>query len=126
MNGTVKEWVEKAEGDYATAGRELHAVGSPNHDAACFHAQQWIEKLMKGLLINCGVTPPKTHELTVLDRLLAPVRSEWKWEPEELRFLTHAANVFRYPGESASQAEAAQAFEIATRMREGLRALLLP
>jgi hypothetical protein len=30
MNGTVKEWVSKAEADYATAARELRATESPN------------------------------------------------------------------------------------------------
>jgi hypothetical protein len=36
----MTEWVAKAEGDYATAGRELRARRHPNYDAACFHAQQ--------------------------------------------------------------------------------------
>jgi len=40
MNGTVKEWISKAEGDYATAARELRATESANYDAACFHAEQ--------------------------------------------------------------------------------------
>jgi hypothetical protein len=40
MNELTAEWVEKAEGDYATAGRELRARRRPNYDAACFHAQQ--------------------------------------------------------------------------------------
>ena len=48
MNDTVKEWIQKAEKDYATATRELAALEQPNYDAVCFHAQQCIEKLMKG------------------------------------------------------------------------------
>ena len=28
MNATVSEWVAKAEGDYRTAQRELHATGA--------------------------------------------------------------------------------------------------
>jgi HEPN domain-containing protein len=39
LRGTVNEWVSKAEGDYATAARELRATESPNYDAACFHAE---------------------------------------------------------------------------------------
>ncbi len=57
MNATVKEWVDKAEKDFATARRELQVQEDPNFDAVCFHAQQSIEKLMKGLLIHLGVTP---------------------------------------------------------------------
>ena len=46
MNDTVKEWLEKADRDYATAARELKVEDNPNYDAVCFHAQQCIEKLM--------------------------------------------------------------------------------
>jgi HEPN domain-containing protein len=124
MNATVREWVAKAEADYATAGRELRAAESPNHDAACFHAQQCVEKLMKGLLIHLGLLAPKTHDLVTLDRLLAPACKKWSWPVEELRFLTHASVAFRYPGESAEREEAVTAFDIATRIREKLRELL--
>ena len=72
MNGTIKEWIQKAEGDFATAAREVRASQSPNYDAACFHAEQCVEKLMKALPIHRGVTPPRTHDLIVLDHLLAP------------------------------------------------------
>ena len=34
------EWIQKAEGDFATAGRELRARKDPNYDAACFHANR--------------------------------------------------------------------------------------
>jgi HEPN domain-containing protein len=124
MNGTVKEWISKAEGDYATAVRELRATQSPNYDAACFHAEQCVEKLMKALLIHLGVTPLRTHDLATLDRLLAPVCPGWSWPVEELRLLTRAAVDFRYPGESADESEASQSLDIATRMRTTLRSLL--
>ncbi len=44
MNPLTVEWVDKAEGDFTTALRELRARKSPNYDAACFHAQQCVEK----------------------------------------------------------------------------------
>jgi HEPN domain-containing protein len=124
MNGTVKEWIAKAEGDFATASRELRATESPNYDAACFHAEQCAEKLMKALLIHLGVTPPRTHDLVTLDRLLAPLCPGWSWPVQELRLLTRAAVDFRYPGESADDIEASESFQIATRMRATLRSLL--
>jgi HEPN domain-containing protein len=123
MNATVKEWIAKAEGDYATAGRELRATESPNYDAVCFHAEQAVEKLMKALLIYLGVTPPRTHDLALLDRLLAPVCPDWSWPVEELRLLTRAAVDFRYPGESADKEEAYEAFEISTRLCTRMRPL---
>jgi len=44
----------------------------------------------------------------------------WSWPLAELRLLTRAAVDFRYPGNSADQQEAAEALEIATRMRAKL------
>lgn len=52
MNVLVKEWIQKAEGDYTTALREYRAINSPNYDAAGFHAQQCIEKYLKASLIQ--------------------------------------------------------------------------
>jgi hypothetical protein len=34
MNPLVAEWVEKAEGDYVSALREVRARKSPNYDSA--------------------------------------------------------------------------------------------
>lgn len=47
MNGLLREWVDKAEGNYATAERELRARKFINYDAVCFHAQQMAEKYLK-------------------------------------------------------------------------------
>ena len=38
MNGPVHEWIEKAEGDFQSAQRELRARKAPNYDAACYAA----------------------------------------------------------------------------------------
>jgi HEPN domain-containing protein len=124
MNDTVKEWIDKADRDLATARRELAAIEQENYDAVCFHAQQCIEKLMKALLIQLDMMPTKTHDLAFLDQLLAPVCPGWSWSSDDLRFLTRAAVAFRYPGESADREDAAQAFDIGSRMREKLLLLL--
>ena len=124
MNETVREWIAKGEADFATAGRELQAAGSPNFDAVCFHAQQCVEKLMKGLLIHLGTVPPRTHDLVYLDQLLGPLCPGWSWPVEELRLVSRAAVAFRYPGESSEQRDAAEAFEVAGRMRDRLLSLL--
>lgn len=120
MNETVKEWLAKAQADYRTSKRELEVRDGPNFDAVCFHCQQCIEKLMKALLILCGIVPPRTHDLVHLDKLLATVSASWALEDKQLRFLTRAAVDFRYPGEAAEHQEAAEAFDICTRLRARL------
>jgi HEPN domain-containing protein len=102
------------------AGREKRARKDRNHDGICFHAQQCAEKLIKALLIKRGTVPPKSHDLVSLSQLLAGVLPDWSWPDEELRFLGHAAVAFRYPGESASAADALTAFKTCTRLRSVL------
>jgi HEPN domain-containing protein len=50
MLNETAEWVEKAEGDWHTACRELEVTKSANYDACCLHAQQCAEKYLKALL----------------------------------------------------------------------------
>jgi HEPN domain-containing protein len=76
-----------------------------------------VEKYLKALLIHYGVTPPKTHDLVLLDGLLTPVCDGWSWPLEELRFLTRASVAFRYPGESADKEEAIEVLKIARKIR---------
>ena len=124
MNATVREWVEKAEGDLTTAQRELRARKKPNYDASCFHSQQCIEKLMKAVLIQRREVPPKTHDLAYLGELVARACPRWTSPAETLRFLSRAAVIFRYPGEFAGRKEAAEAFGAARTLRGQLRFLL--
>lgn len=117
MNETAKEWLGKANGDYQTAKRELDARDSPNYDAVCFHAQQCIEKMMKGILIINKVVPPRTHNLIQLFELLQTLCPKMKCVPEDLRYLTNASITFRYPGESADHQDAINAMENCERIR---------
>lgn len=54
MKATAREWIEKAEADFVSAGREYRARNRPNFDAACFFAQQCIDKYLKGRLAEAG------------------------------------------------------------------------
>lgn len=123
MNAIVQEWIAKAEGDYLTASREVRA-SPPNYDAVCYHAQQCIEKFLKAILTAKEKRPPKTHDLTVLASMLRSVEPQWQLPHEELRLLSQAAVVFRYPGECAGPEEAKAALDICSRMKEKLTALL--
>ena len=66
MTPLAREWVKKAEGDFVSPSRELRPRKSPNYDAACFHAQQCVEKYTKACLQEAAIAFPKTHDLVVL------------------------------------------------------------
>jgi HEPN domain-containing protein len=103
MTPLTQEWVDKAEGDFATASREIRARRAPNYDAVCFHAQQCVEKYLKARLQEAGIAFPKTHNLTALLDLVLPVEPSWaSWRPD-LRALTNLAVDSRYPGFTATR-----------------------
>jgi len=124
MNGTVREWIEKAESDYRVCLRELAVREGPSPDAVCFHAQQCIEKLMKSLLVHHKTKPPLTHNLNQLAELIAPLYPNTSWPVEDLRLLTRVGAGFRYPGETADQDDATRAMAICKRLREALLKLI--
>lgn len=124
MNDVIREWMEKAEGDYLTAMREIAVQQQHNYDAVCFHAQQCIEKLFKALLILHRISPGRTHNLIYLSQQLEEVLPDWTTDIKDLQTLTHASVAFRYPGETAENIDAEEAMVIATRLRESLLFLL--
>jgi HEPN domain-containing protein len=125
MNETVREWVAKAEADYATATREKAVADAPNNDVICFLCQQCIEKLMKAVLVDQSTVFPRTHDLVELRRLLTAVMPQWSWDETELQTLSLGAVDYRYPGESADSADATVAFDICTRAKKSLLKLLV-
>ena len=50
MKPLSREWVEKAEGDFQVAGQIMRRRKERVYDAACFHAQQTVEKYFKARL----------------------------------------------------------------------------
>ena len=119
---TVRLWVEKAENDLLTATTMIKLGRQRPTDTVCFHAQQCVEKYLKGLLVWRGRSFPKTHDLTALMGLLAAAdRPELSKDEQEM--LTRYATVTRYPGDYApiSLAEARAAVKIARRVRRQVR-----
>jgi HEPN domain-containing protein len=126
MNPLTLEWVAKAEGDYATAGRELRARRYPNYDAVCFHAQQTAEKYLKAFLQEHGKVFPKTHSLIELLELCIPLDASFAPQRGLLVRLERYAVQYRYPGESADREEAQRAFQAAKAMRAFIQTKLGP
>lgn len=121
MKPITQEWVDKAEGDFATAQRELRARNFPNYDAACFHAQQCIEKYLKARLQKENIRFSKTHDLSVLLDLLLVVEPDWNTMRSDLQALTSFAVDFRYPGIAADRAIAKEALRICRVVRAVVR-----
>ncbi len=118
MKPLTSEWVDKAEGDFHSLGREIRARKNPNPDAACFHAQQCIEKYLKARLSEADVEFPKIHDLSRLLDMALPYEPLWEDMRPDLEMLTDCAVDFRYPGESATREQAREAWKASTRLRE--------
>ncbi len=121
MKPITLEWVEKAEGDFAVASRELRARVRPNHDAACFHAQQAAEKYLKACLQEHEIRFEKTHNLGLLLDLLHTVLPEWEGLRASLHELSTYAIAFRYPGETADREQARHAVRLCRDVRRRAR-----
>jgi HEPN domain-containing protein len=124
MKTLTREWVDKAEGDFVTARRELRARKAPNYDAACFHAQQCAEKYLKARLQEDGIAFSRTHDLASLLDLLLSVEPSWAVMRSDLDRLTSYAVEFRYPGTSADKALARGAVAVCRDVRHRVRASL--
>jgi HEPN domain-containing protein len=124
MKPLTKEWVDKAEGDFSTAGRELRARKDPNYDSVCFHAQQCVEKYFKAYLQDAGVVFAKTHDLVMLLDLLLPMEPNWDEFRLRLRRLTTSAVEIRYPGKSATKLNAKEMYSLCKEMRDLVRVSL--
>jgi len=118
MRPLTDEWIHKAEGDLVTAHRELRARRSPNYDAACFHAQQCVEKYLKALLQEADIPFGKTHNLSLLLDLLKARHPKLELLRPTLVILSAYAVEYRYPGESADKSLARQSVKMAEEIRK--------
>jgi len=121
MNDIVREWVEKAEGDFHSAERELRARKYPNYDAACFHSQQCAEKYLKAFLVHRQVAFRPIHDLEILLGLITPRHPEFELIRDLLLLLNDYAVDFRYPGTTATKDKARAAVRAMRTVRAFIR-----
>ena len=120
----VRDWVTKAEEDYAVV-QALRRRRKPSfNNALCFHAQQCAEKYLKALLVQSRVTFPKTHDVLELLERARAIASHLVLLKPFLEYLEPFAVNFRYPGEFATRAEAMRAARTITTVRVALRQVL--
>lgn len=124
MKPMTREWVAKAEGDFAMVERESRARKNPNYDGLCFHAQQCAEKYLKARLSEAGIEFAKVHDLVALLEEALRVEPLWEAYRPELAALTDYAVAFRYPGESADRESARTARKDCKSFRKAAREAL--
>src|SRR3990170_864631 len=94
----TRAWLARAAADLGAGAHELTAVPPFTADAV-FHAQQAVEKVLKGFLAWHDVPFGKTHDLAVLGRLCAQIDQGLAAHGQRAARLTDYAWKYRYPGE---------------------------
>lgn len=124
MKPQTAEWVEKAKGDW-NAARQLNRVRKdPNYDGVCFHCQQSAEKYLKARLEEAGLAFARTHDLLVLHQLVLQAEPTWQWLQSPLISLNPHAVGYRYPGMTATKADAKAAIKDCQEVRRAVRTSL--
>jgi HEPN domain-containing protein len=115
----ARQWLRKAGNDLQNISNNLSAQEVPT-DTICFHAQQAIEKLLKGVLVANGRNIAKTHDLVRLLSEVTDILPELLPFEEQFEEVSEYGVAVRYPngfGEP-TLAEASRAYEIAKKVAE--------
>ncbi|MBI1832238.1 MAG: HEPN domain-containing protein [Planctomycetes bacterium] len=123
MKPLTADWIKKAERDFRV-GRKLARSQPAENDFVCFCSQQSAEKFLKALLVEQGLSVPRTHNLEDLLNLLRPYHAALWSLRRGMVFLSRFAVDTRYPGFEAKRSQAKAAMRWATRVREAVRAVL--
>lgn len=95
----IQEWIDFAKMDFLTAKHlYVHMYPKPL-EIICYHCQQSIEKMLKGVLISKGVTIKKTHDLGLLAEILQDYETVDEKYLEMCDNLTPYGIKIRYPQE---------------------------
>jgi len=116
MKPETTEWVDKAEGDWTVARREM-AADDAVHNVVCFLAQQCAEKYIKAVLEEHGIPFPKAHDLVALLSLGGGLLAELDSRAEQLAHLSTFGIGARYPGVHADRQAAEEAMATAEEVR---------
>ena len=106
MKPVTREWVDKAEADFAAALTLRKSRKKHSRDIVCFHLQQCVEKYLKARLEEAGFSIPKVHDLEKLLDVLLPIEPLWAMLRPALAAITDYAVEVRYPGRMVSPTEA--------------------
>jgi HEPN domain-containing protein len=124
MKPATREWVDRAEADYAAALLLRRSRKKHSRDLVCYHLQQCIEKYLKARLVEGGIAVPKTHDLERLLDLAVKLEPLWETMRPAAAALTDYAVEVRYPGRTTTPDEARALLRSTNRMRENIRECL--
>ncbi|GHV56836.1 hypothetical protein AGMMS49579_21880 [Spirochaetia bacterium] len=101
----IKQWIEIADKDFATANHIALTMHPVPDEIVCFHCQQAVEKYLKGFLVFHDVEPPKIHDLTELLELCINIAANFSSKYDKCDILTQYGVLPRYPNEMPIEKE---------------------
>jgi HEPN domain-containing protein len=123
MKPETMEWIDKAEGDWKVAQREMRAA-DPVWNVASFLAQQCAEKYLKAFLEEHNITFGKTHDLVVLLNSSGGLLPELNSQRQSLAHLSTFGIATRYPGAQADRRATEDSMKTAENVRPVVRVKL--
>ena len=117
----VRQWLEKAEEDFAVA-EHLLLSGTSFGGAICFHAQQAVEKYLKAFLVHKQIEFRKTHDIEELLELVAGMDESLAASLEMASQLNPYGVEVRYPGDflTPSKDEVVEACRLVSLVRKAI------
>ena len=91
-----ERWLTMAREDEAVA-EMIWQSGSELWRALCYHAQQYVEKVLKGVIEGAGKKPPRVHDLGILIRECEELVQDFPLVEDEILFLSSVYIDSRYP-----------------------------
>jgi len=99
LQNLLKQWFEIAADDLEVAKGCLDKYHPKKISIACYHAQQTVEKSLKGFLTFCDIEPPHTHNLTELCKICIEKDNSFSMILELCDYINPYCVVTRYPKE---------------------------
>jgi len=119
-----EKWLKFADEDYALVVF-LNNQENKFFRSICFHAQQFIEKILKGVIEAAGYVPPRIHDINALVKHTNKLGFTVPLEENEILFLSSIYIDVRYPpdvglipGGEPTKEDALMVVEAVKRMKE--------
>jgi len=91
-----EKWLNFADEDYKLV-TFLWNQENEFYRSICFHAQQFIEKVLKGIIEGAGLSPPRIHDINALEKRVDKLGFDVPLTENEILFLSSVYIDIRYP-----------------------------